>query len=626
MTKLLTKAPPNEYIKGISYPQRNLESIFSTLLELKETIELLGGLRKDAIGRAALYEELAVLDIRVDALITRVTTTEADIVDIQADIAAILVTLAGLTYASTTEVLLGSLTNKIVSPNGLAALWEKGGAIAAAATMLLDEGGLFVVTSGGGANIADIDFVVPKDGRRAVLYFSVAATLVHSATLVCPGAINIPIASGDRVEVIQRLDDEMLVLSVVKADGTILSAGLASATEVLTGVNATKAVPPSALAALWGIGANIALAATLTLGEGGLFFVTAGTGPVTDIDFTVTTAGRSAMLIFTTSGTINYSGSNLFIIGGANWAFVAGDRALVYQTNGADQVYLFPFPQSGKAITFQTATETPFTATGDIVSTNVQTAIAELDKEKTPLDGYLFGLTLSNNVSDITNDIDIAIGVAADSTGARYMRRTSSITKRLDAAWAVGTNQGGLDTGAIANTTYHVWLIMRSDTGVVDVLFSTSATAPTMPANYDFKRRIGSIVRVSAAIKPFKQRGNYFWWVTKVQDHSDTADFAYALIALTLPTGIVIQPLLSGDFNNSSGAAFAQLGDATDSGAAGALYLWVANISMQGASNLMGGLFTNTSAQIYYRVEEGTTLTESRLFTQGWIDDRGRSE
>ena len=107
---------------------------------------------------------------------------------------------------------------------------------------------------------------------------------------------------------------------------------------------------------------------------------------------------------------------------------------------------------------------------------------------------YITGLTLSNNATDATNDIDIAIGSARDSTNAADIVLASALVKRLDAAWAVGTNQGGLDTGSIANGTYHVWLIQRSDTGVEDVLFSTSATAPTMPANYDYKRRIGSIL------------------------------------------------------------------------------------------------------------------------------------
>jgi hypothetical protein len=113
------------------------------------------------------------------------------------------------------------------------------------------------------------------------------------------------------------------------------------------------------------------------------------------------------------------------------------------------------------------------------------------------------GLTYSNNSGDATNDIDIAAGGAMDATGAYWMKLSSAITKRLDAAWAVGTNQGGLDTGSIGNSDYYIWLIARSDTGVVDALFSTSSTSPTMPTDYDYKRLIGWFKRVSNTIVAF---------------------------------------------------------------------------------------------------------------------------
>jgi len=116
---------------------------------------------------------------------------------------------------------------------------------------------------------------------------------------------------------------------------------------------------------------------------------------------------------------------------------------------------------------------------------------------------YIQGLTYSNNGSDATNDIDIAAGACVDATGALDMVLSATLTKRLDAAWAVGTNQGGLDTGSIGNSDYYIWLIKRSDTGVVDALFSTSATAPTMPTNYDYKRLIGWFKRVGGTIVAF---------------------------------------------------------------------------------------------------------------------------
>lgn len=120
-----------------------------------------------------------------------------------------------------------------------------------------------------------------------------------------------------------------------------------------------------------------------------------------------------------------------------------------------------------------------------------------------PFKGTITGLTYANNVADATNDIDIAAGGCMDATGA-YWITLAALTKRLDAAWAVGTAAGGLDTGSIGNSDYYIWAIARSDTGVTDVIYSLSAASPTMPTGYDFKRLIGWFKRVSAAIVAFK--------------------------------------------------------------------------------------------------------------------------
>lgn len=116
------------------------------------------------------------------------------------------------------------------------------------------------------------------------------------------------------------------------------------------------------------------------------------------------------------------------------------------------------------------------------------------------LQGYSFGLALSNNASDAANDIDITSGkAAADTSPFSLMVLSSAITKRIDSGWVVGTNQGGLDTGSVLATgTYYIWLIQRSDTLVTDVLFSLSNTAPTMPPSYDRKRLAGSLQRASS--------------------------------------------------------------------------------------------------------------------------------
>lgn len=246
--------------------------------------------------------------------------------------------------------------------------------------------------------------------------------------------------------------------------------------------------------------------------------------------------------------------------------------------------------------------------------------------------GYIYGLTLSNNVSDATNDIDISTGKCRDSTDAVNLVLASALTKRLDAAWAVGTNQGGLDTGAIANTTYHIWLIKRSDTGVVDALFSASASSPTMPANYDYKRRIGSIVRTGAAIKGFVQDGDEFTWKVPVQDVNAANPGTSAVTrTLTVPIGIRVKAKLSAggymvtNFSTDyTGAIFISDLSITDTAASNAAFTAYAFGADTGSAFIGGTLevFTNTSGQVRSRLEHSVANTTLIINTLGWIDKR----
>jgi hypothetical protein len=264
----------------------------------------------------------------------------------------------------------------------------------------------------------------------------------------------------------------------------------------------------------------------------------------------------------------------------------------------------------------------------------IRAALATLFAPLNPVlaKGYLFGLILSNNAGDATNDIDIATGKCQDSTDAASIILESALTKRLDAAWAVGTNQGGLDTGAIADTTYHVWLIKRSDMAVVDALFSASATAPTMPANYDYKRRIGSIIRVSGVIVGFIQNGDKF--VRKIPIKSSTAtnqDTAAHSIALNVPTGIRIQAIITASMYDTTSTAQVDwlitdlsLTDSTPTTSLLSMYTVPITSGSPAFSFLSQNIYTDTSAQIRSRVDTQLADLVLNLFTYGWIDDRGR--
>jgi hypothetical protein len=237
------------------------------------------------------------------------------------------------------------------------------------------------------------------------------------------------------------------------------------------------------------------------------------------------------------------------------------------------------------------------------------------------------GLTLSNNTGDANNDIDIAAGRACAGAGTYNLILSAAITKQLDAAWAVGTNQGGLDAGAKAvSTWYHVWLIARVDTHVVDVLFSTSATAPTMPANYTMKRRIGAVrTNSSGNLQAFLQYGDEFRWLSPpaldVDDATlTTAKKNYALVSV--PLGLVVEVFANMRFSHAS-ASLIYVSNPNLTDLAPSATVTPLSTSSGGTGNYMQvRVHTDTSAQISARSSASSTTI--RVAVLGWTDPRGK--
>lgn len=248
------------------------------------------------------------------------------------------------------------------------------------------------------------------------------------------------------------------------------------------------------------------------------------------------------------------------------------------------------------------------------------------------LKNHIVGLTCSNNATDATNDIDIAVGEAASTeTNPVLMVLASALTKQLDATWAVGNNAGGRESGdTLGNKTYHVWLIQRSDTGVVDVLFSASATSPTMPTNYDRKRLIWSIVRTGGAILPFTQRLDECFWKTPRNDLSAAPSTSTVLRALSVPTGISVKAKFTAWYFTTSASASGQVYfscplDVDDIVATGSLFSLAGLII--GSSFSASGTFevsTDTSGQIRSNANYSDGSTSLRLTTIGFTHSRGR--
>ena len=246
--------------------------------------------------------------------------------------------------------------------------------------------------------------------------------------------------------------------------------------------------------------------------------------------------------------------------------------------------------------------------------------------------GHIWGLTLSN-AADTANDITIAAGECRDETGQHDMKLTAAITKRLDAGWAVGTDQGGLNTGAeAADTWYEVHLIKRLDTGVVDVMFTTTANRATLPTSYTVQRRIGWIRNnASSAILQFTQVDDYFTWTTQVNDASFTATLTAAAVTLTAPPNCIarFRAAAAGLVSGSDGSATTVFSEIVEGNVTPSLATGIA--SLTGGEPVMNELH-DQAGHFELRVSSTSTIehdstsnkTDIDISTYGFIDSRGR--
>ncbi|OPZ88211.1 MAG: hypothetical protein BWY74_03218 [Firmicutes bacterium ADurb.Bin419] len=138
-----------------------------------------------------------------------------------------------------------------------------------------------------------------------------------------------------------------------------------------------------------------------------------------------------------------------------------------------------------------------------------------------------------------TSTYTVNEGSCLSDDNTTWIKLSSSITKSIS-SFAVGSGNGSLDTGTIANVFYYIWLIYNPTTQVTDVLMSLSATTPTLPSGFTKKRRIGSLKTLSGNILLFTQRNGLVQYRNIIQDISGsiTTTANRTLYNLTVPNGI----------------------------------------------------------------------------------------
>jgi hypothetical protein len=253
-------------------------------------------------------------------------------------------------------------------------------------------------------------------------------------------------------------------------------------------------------------------------------------------------------------------------------------------------------------------------------------AYAETALEATLARGYLFGGEISNNVSDLTNDLDIAAGVAVTDDAAPGMMVWNAVTRQIDVAY--GTGNGGRFDSAVADGTWHIFACTNGTLVAIGMSQSLNPTsAPNYPSGYTKYRRLGSRARISGAWRRVVQRGDRHMMLDALAQTGNpiATTTSAALLALSgIPTGIEVDALFEASYTSATVSAGALLSSPIVNDAAPGAGNAGSNVGhIQVASQFTAGslrLRTNTSGQIRHRAGASGNLY---IAVHGWFDDRG---
>lgn len=229
-------------------------------------------------------------------------------------------------------------------------------------------------------------------------------------------------------------------------------------------------------------GADIASATSINL--------TTATGPNLTITGTTTVTG-----VTLADGAVRFARAAAAFQLTASASLIVNKSAATNYTTSADDLLIFIGGAGGVVRVWAIGGSISF-ATRSQANLQTSTTLAVPPAYLFYPGGFVNGLTIVNDTTDASNDLVIRVGTARSGDDTENINQGTQLIKQADASWAVGTNAGSLDTGAVGNNTYYIWEIKRPDTGVVDTLTSLSSTAPTMPANYTLKTLIGQFTRV----------------------------------------------------------------------------------------------------------------------------------
>lgn len=235
---------------------------------------------------------------------------------------------------------------------------------------------------------------------------------------------------------------------------------------------------------------------------------------------------------------------------------------------------------------------------------------------------------------DADNEHDILIKVGAcrdDANGADIILETQ-ITKRIDADWAVGDNEGGFPSSLTLapNTWYHVFVM--TDGTTVDAGFDSDIDAVNLLADstYTSYRRVGSVLTDgSSNIVPYYQYGDVFNFKSpELVVDLGSLPTTRTEYTVSSPLGVVCECKIR-MILNSAGSVAVRLYSPFDDDFA--VSTGISGVSVPNALDVGAGdvpvsetyVFSNDSSEVSFRASS-TSVNDFRMELLSYIDTRGK--
>jgi hypothetical protein len=230
-------------------------------------------------------------------------------------------------------------------------------------------------------------------------------------------------------------------------------------------------------------------------------------------------------------------------------------------------------------------------------------------------------ITIANG-TDADHDLNFGAFNAQADDGSLVFS-VSALTKQIDATWAAGNDQGGLDTGTVANSIpYYIFAIYNPSTLVSDILFSASKTSPTLPSGFTKKEYKGAChTDGSANIRSGKwyMLGNAykFKYQTNVLDHNGSVATSPTLYPFSAPPNTLVS--LHASVADPSGAA-KMLISAVIASVNSSNFTILAETfgGAEQSSEAFPEISLNSSSQAYMDSEDA--VDTYKVFACGWLE------